>query len=224
MRPTLARPALPLLFILLTVVPAAIGCSSPDAAETADPASEAPQAAATDEAAAGGELAPITSRSGSGNQVASGDEIAAPGAVFRLPESWQQEQPSSGMRLAQASIPGEGGPGQLTVFYFGPGGGGGVDANLQRWIGQMAVDPSTTPQRDTFEVAAYKVTWIQVEGTLQPSTMGVGPTEAQPDSMLLGAVIEGNQGPWFFKATGPEATLVAEKENFLAMLRSARIP
>src|SRR5262245_1757912 len=40
-----------------------------------------------------------------------------------LPEGWEQEPPSSNMRIAQARIPrsaGDGEDGELGVFYFGP--------------------------------------------------------------------------------------------------------
>ena len=73
-----------------------------------------------------------------------------------------------------------------------------------------------------FDVNGFRVTWIDVSGTLLPSNMGTGPATEQPNSRLFGAVVEGPGGPWFFKATGPEATLAAERENFLKMLRSVR--
>lgn len=144
----------------------------------------------------------------------------APGAMadlpFELPEGWQETQPSSQMRLKQATIPGPGGDAELAVFFFGTGSGGGVEDNIERWIGQM--EPTAEPQRDSFESGGYRVTWVEVDGTLKGGTMG-GPAEAQPGSTLLGAVVEGPGGPWFFKATGPEATLEAERDAFLGMLR-----
>jgi hypothetical protein len=122
--------------------------------------------------------------------------------------------------VAQAVIPGSGGPGDLSVFHFGVGGGGGVEANIERWIGQM--EGATEPERGAFEANGFQVTWVDVRGTLLPSQMGSGPTTPQANSRLLGAVVEGPGGPWFFKATGPEATLAAEREAFLEMLRSVK--
>jgi hypothetical protein len=52
--------------------------------------------------------------------------------------------------------------------------------------------------------------------------MGGGPTEPTPGSRLLGAVVEGPGGPWFFKITGPAATVTAAAPAFDAMLRSVR--
>ncbi len=156
-------------------------------------------------------------------------EEAAPGSSLDLgtaavdqPASWAFSPPSSQMRLAEAEIDGPGGPALLTVFFFGPGGGGGVDANLQRWEGQIAPDPGEEPRRDSFAVGQFEISTVEVPGTLQPSQMGAGPSEPVPDSRLLGAVIEGPGGPWFFKVTGPEATVAAARDEFVQMLRSVR--
>jgi hypothetical protein len=124
------------------------------------------------------------------------------------------------MRVAQAVIPGPGGPGDFALFYFGPGGGGGVDANIQRWIEQM--ESPEQPKPEIFEANGYRVTWIDVRGTLKPNMMGAGPTTPQPNARLLGAVVEGPGGPWFFKATGPDTTLTPERDAFIGMLKSVR--
>ena len=63
---------------------------------------------------------------------------------YELPEGWVQTQPSSPMRLDQATIPGDAGEGELAVFFFGPGGGGGTEANLQRWVNQMSTNQEPT--------------------------------------------------------------------------------
>lgn len=141
---------------------------------------------------------------------------------FELPAAWQQSKPSSSMRIAQATIPGSAGSGELAVFHFGAGQGGGVDANIDRWLQQMEIAKNESPKRDAFQVGDFTITWVDVGGTLKASSMGMGPSSAQPNYRLLGAVVEGPQGPWFFKATGPDATLTAERPTFLAMLRTMR--
>lgn len=154
---------------------------------------------------------------------AGGETVTAAGLAFELPAAWESQPPENPMRLAQAVIPGDGGPGQLAVFHF-QGGGGGVDANLERWVNQVEVAPGQAPERAVFEAGDLRVTWVEVAGTLKPSGFGMGPSAPQPDSRLFGAVIEGPGGPWFFKATGPDATLAAQRDAFLGMLESARVP
>ena len=225
---TRTRTVFLLLTLLLTVF-GAVACGGSE--ETSD--NTAADAQAAEPSSDDGSFEPITSRSsdagdaaaeGPGDiEPATGTAIEAPGVSFNLPTDWRNEQPSSSMRMAQASIPGEGGDGQLTVFYFGPGGGGGTEANIDRWVGQMELDPGTLPRRIRMDLDGGLVAhWVEIEGTLKPSMMGVGPSEAQPGSRLQGAVVEGPQGPWFFKATGPSATLDGQRDAFFSMLRSLK--
>jgi hypothetical protein len=108
----------------------------------------------------------------------------------------------------------------MAVFHFGAGAGGGVQANLDRWVGQVEGDAE--PERGSFESGPYRISWVTVPGTYDPGTMGMGPSEPQPGWRLLAAVVEGAGGPWFFKLTGPDATVAAAREDFFALLRSVR--
>jgi hypothetical protein len=216
------RNTLPLSLLLLSLC----ACGDHEAESPSDhgAAPMADSGAATPDASTGQAPPPISSRGPVGEMPPSAQaptEGQAEGSIdFDVPKSWQSQPPSSGMRVAQAVIPGPGGPGELAVFYFGPGGGGSVDANIQRWIEQM--ESPEQPKPETFEANGYRVTWIDVRGTLKPSMMGAGPTTPQPDSRLLGAVVEGPGGPWFFKATGPDTTLTPERDAFIGMLKSVR--
>jgi hypothetical protein len=127
------------------------------------------------------------------------------------------------MRVAQAVISGPAGEAELAVFFFGAGQGGDVEANLQRWMNQVVPGTGDAPRRETFESPGLRVTWVDVHGTLKPGQMGMGPAAPQPDARLLGAVIEGEGGPWFLKASGPEATLAPQRDAFIAMLHTARL-
>lgn len=164
---------------------------------------------------------PTAPAAGGANPVGPGPDgtFDAAGLRFTLPAGWVAVPPASSMRLAQATIPGGG---EFMVFHLGVGGGGGVDANIDRWIGQMEVASGTSPTRERFEGNGLIIHLVDVVGTLLPSNMGTGPTEPQPGSRLIGAVIEGPGGPWYFKATGPDGALVAEREAFMGMLRGAR--
>jgi hypothetical protein len=142
---------------------------------------------------------------------------------FTMPSSWRRVPPTSSMRAAQAVIPGPAGDAELAVFFFGVGAGGSVEANLQRWMNQIIPDGGGAPQRETFESRGLRITWVDAHGLLKPGEMGMGPAAPQLNTRLLGAVIEGEGGPWFFKATGPEATLAPQRDAFIAMLHSAQL-
>lgn len=171
---------------------------------------------------AGNEPATESATSAPASSSTGGQRIEAVGLVFDMPADWVSETPTSSMRIVQASIPGSGDAGQFTVFHFGEGGGGGVEPNLQRWIGQMEPDTSEEPERQTVEAGNYRSTWIDVTGTLKASTIGSFPATDQPGYEMFGAVVEGPGGPWFLRAVGPQETMAPQRDAFVAMLQSAR--
>lgn len=217
--------------VVAAFVLAALGCSrpaSPPAAQAnpgAPPAPTAPGAAApANPVAAAAPAAPHGGGAGEKALSADGATVTTPTFRFDLPAAWRREQPSSGMRLAQAVVPGKAGPGELAVFHFGAGQGGGVESNFERWLGQVEQVQGSAPERGDFAVEGFKISWIDARGTLLPSTMGSGPATPQPGFRLLGAVVEAEGGPWFFKVTGPESTLAGEREAFFGLLRGVRRP
>jgi len=191
-----------------------IACQQKEAATGA--ASQSSGSASTTDPHAGNDPSAV----GAVEAMSNAGSIESADIRYDLPDGWMRQAPSSSMRLDQASIPGAGGEGQLAVYFFGVGGGGGVDANLERWAAQ--VEHEGEPVRETFDVNGYQVTTIEVAGTLLPSGMSSGPSTPQPDSILYAAVVEGTGGPWFFKATGPKATMAPQKDAFVGMLKSVR--
>jgi hypothetical protein len=151
---------------------------------------------------------------------------ARQGLAWTLPAGWAEETPSSSMRRAQYRILGPGGPAECAVFYFGPGQGGDAKANAARWAGQFhRADGS--PVGDAFKTRETKVgdiavVLVEVVGTYVGG-MGGSPTGPErPNYMLLGAIAQGPDANWFFRATGPRATLEAQRAAFEAMIRSLR--
>ncbi len=196
---------------------AAAACGGRDEKTPAAP----PGAAAPPAAASGSAPEPLSAHGGGQPAPLGVADRASAGLVYTLPAGWLEQPVSSSMRIAQGEIPGPGGAAEFAVFFFGPGQGGGVESNLERWAGQ--VEATGAPQRETFEANGLTVTWIDVSGTLKPSGMGMGPASPQPGGRLFGAVVEGPGGPWFFKVMGPDATLGAEREKFAGMLRGVRL-
>lgn len=135
---------------------------------------------------------------------------------WTAPESWIAVNPANEMRLAQYNVPGDEGAGELTVFYFGPGGGGGVDANLERWAGQFTGGPE--PVRATRTIGAFTVHTVDASGKFDPGmAMGAQPGDNQ---RVLGAIAETAAGLYFFKLVGPIATVTANEASFEAFLAS----
>ncbi|MBE0566022.1 MAG: hypothetical protein IH621_08705 [Krumholzibacteria bacterium] len=136
------------------------------------------------------------------------------------------------MRQAQyrlAPVADDTAPAEVNVFYFGPTSGGGVEANLQRWIGQMILpagtDPATAVTRSTFTADGMAGHLVTVDGDYKAGgmrPMGGSDDEILSGYRLVGVVVEGPQGSLFFKLTGPLATAKAMEDDLLAMVRGAR--
>ena len=161
-----------------------------------------------------------------------GMRLPAGEVTYEAPAEWIAEQPSSGMRKAQFQLPGSEGAeaAELAVFFF-PGTGGSVQANLERWYGQFKqTDGSaiTSAQVKTHKEMVDKlpVTTVYLSGIYlkpqSPMMMG-GPVDEMPDYAMLAAIAETAGGPWFFKATGPQATIERWRPNFAQFVKTFRV-
>jgi len=147
--------------------------------------------------------------------------------TWDAPAGWVEETPSSQMRRAQYRVPGKAGDGECVVFYFGPGQGGDARSNAVRWAGQFEQpdggDPAQAMRMYELEGASVPVQLVEVTGTYDGGmTMTAAPPDKKEDYMLLGAIAEGGDAPWFFKLTGPEATVRAQHDAFVGMMKSLR--
>jgi len=152
------------------------------------------------------------------------------GVSFTAPAQWQ-DLGANGMRKAQyrlAPVAGDAAPGEVNIFYFGPASGGGVEANLNRWIGQMVLpdgsDPAAGADRATFTANGMPGHIVSLNGTYKSGggrPMG-GTTTLLAGYRLVGVVIEGPEGSLFFKLTGPLATAQAMERDLVVMVKEAR--
>lgn len=146
--------------------------------------------------------------------------------AWTVPKEWVEETPKSGMRKAQYRLPAVSGDkedGECVVYYFGAGQGGDVKSNLDRWASQFGGRGSTPPKFTETKAGALTISRAEARGTYtgSPMSMGGGPEpQPKPDSMLLGAIVPGPESNWFFKCTGPEKTLEANRARFDALLAS----
>lgn len=141
--------------------------------------------------------------------------------AFSRPADWKWVQPTSSMRKAQLQVPGRDGgkPADITFFFFGESNGGGVDANVQRWFGQLSGKPDAN-KAEPMEFGKVKATVVTAAGTLKANPMAGIPDEL-PDAGLLGAILEHAEGAVFIKMTGPAALVTESREKFLAMVKTA---
>jgi hypothetical protein len=149
--------------------------------------------------------------------------------TFAAPAGWKPVVTSSSMRVAQFALPraaGDPADAELVVSYFG-GSGGTVEANIERWLGQMhqpdGKPSSAVAKRESRTVNGLKVTLVDVSGTyIAEMTPGAKERHNSPNFRLRAAVIETPNGPHFIKLTGPAKTIAASEKAFEAFLASLK--
>ncbi len=156
--------------------------------------------------------------------------LVSPAAAlkFTVPAGWVSRTPSSSMRLADFTLPrvaGDVEDATATLYFFG-GTGGSVQANLDRWIGQVA-QPNGGPSTDVAKTttlasaAGLKITLVDVAGTyVGEVTPGSAERFNKPGFRQLAAVVETPAGPHFVKVVGPARTVAKWEASVAAFLKS----
>lgn len=133
-----------------------------------------------------------------------------PQVTWTAPSGWEAVKTDQPMRLATFK-PASGQP-EITIAAF-PGDTGGLLANINRWRGQLGLDPieeAELPKAvETSTVDTVKVTLTELAG--------------KNGQNMLGALIDPGDGQtWFVKAVGEPAAVAALKPEFDAFARSFR--
>lgn len=224
---------------LLVLLLAGLLSACADAPKSTTPVTPPPASAQPSGAASGGSST-IAVGHGSSAPAASAPAAGAPsdalpaadggnagGVKWSAPRRWKLG-PERPMRAATYMVPAAAGDSEgaeCAVFFFGPGQGGSVQANIDRWIGQFEQPdgrPSAQLAKQNQEtINGIPVTTIDLTGTYAGGGPMMGSSGGKKAGYrLLGAIVEGPQGVVFFKMTGPAATVAAAQQEFQAMLKS----
>ena len=148
---------------------------------------------------------------------------------FDAPPEWSARQPASTMRLAEFTLPkaaGDAENGELIVYFFG-GSGGGVEANIQRWIAQMQ-QPDGRPSKEAARrtertVNGLPVTMLDISGTyVAEMRPGSAERHNNPNFSMRAAVVTTPKGPYFIKAVGPAKTMARWSATIDKFVESVR--
>jgi hypothetical protein len=150
---------------------------------------------------------------------------SAAGIRWTATAEWKTEG-ARPMRAATYSITpaaGDRGVAECVVNFFGPGQGGSIDANVERWKGQIlgADGKPAAAKVSSRIVRGIRITMVDSSGAYTgmggPMAGGAKPVSGY---RLVGAIAEGPGGNVFFKLTGPEKTIAAERQRFDQLLSS----
>jgi hypothetical protein len=141
---------------------------------------------------------------------------------FDRPASWEWVKTTSMMRKAELRVVEEksGARAEIIFFHFGPGDGGGTQANVERWF-RMFREPRDQIQArsETRKVGGHEVTYVQAQGTYMSGMPG-GPQTPLPDHALVGAILESDAGNVFVRMTGPKTWVTSLEPEFRKMIES----
>ncbi len=133
------------------------------------------------------------------------------GLTWTAPAAFEAK-PLSAMRKGSYRVKAAGGEADLSITAF-PGATGGLEANLNRWRGQVGLAPlapaEVAAEARSIEANGLTFTVVDYQGSA---------------GHLLGAIVPYQGNSWFFKLSGPDATVVAAKPAFLEFLRSVKTP
>ncbi len=128
------------------------------------------------------------------------------------PEGWKEKPDPKRMRFALFDVADGGAEAGITVF---PGAAGGVLDNVNRWRGQVHLEPIDQTQ------LGKEVRQIDVAGTSAPYVDLTGPASAGgPPQRLLGVILPRGNQTWFFTLKGPAESVGKEKPAFEAFVKS----
>jgi hypothetical protein len=142
--------------------------------------------------------------------------------TFTRPAKWEWVESTSKMRKAQLKVTDAESKASADVafYYFGTGGAGGVEANVERWLGQFAEPRDQINAKiDHTTVGKTKVTYVQAEGTYKSGMPG-GPTTPNPGFALIGAILESDDGNVYVRMTGPKEFAKSLVVEFKKMVES----
>ncbi len=138
------------------------------------------------------------------------------GAPHFMPRvGWLEREPSSSMRVAEYVLPGTDGAqdATLVVYHFGQT-AGSVEANVDRWIGQMSHPDGEGGRGLVLErssrttpggVALHRV---DVAGTYVGETSpGSGVLHDDPGQRMVATIFETPTGAYYAKLLGPAETV-----------------
>ena len=154
------------------------------------------------------------------DKVATKIELADGKFVMVAPASWESVPPKSNMITHEFRAPKEmkEEAARITVMPAS----GGVDANVDRWVGQFDGVKKSDAKIDKKEVSGTTVHIVDISGTFNDSMGGPmmkGPVKKRENYRMLGAIVETKaSGTIFVKMTGDQKTVEPLVEDFKKML------
>ncbi len=114
----------------------------------------------------------------------------------------------------------------LVIYFFG-GTGGSVQANLDRWLGQLT-QPDGRRTKDVAKMSSRLINGLSVTSFDATGTYVAEVTPGSPERFnkpgfrMRAAVVQTPDGPYFIKVVGPTRTVTRWDRDFETFLQTVR--
>ncbi|MDH4454301.1 MAG: hypothetical protein QE570_14085 [Verrucomicrobiota bacterium] len=147
-------------------------------------------------------------------------KLEVAGLTFKIAAPWASVE-STGMFRAgtlNAKVEGLEKPLEAVFYHFpGPGGGGGVQANVDRWLGQFATKPES--KTEEIDAGGKKITLVTATGTYNDGPP-MGAKTPRENYTLIAAIVPTEDSNIFIKLAGPKDAITKLAEGFKKMAGS----
>ena len=143
------------------------------------------------------------------------------GIRFSVPAGWKEVELSpaqQGFIDARFQIPTPHGDVTLTCSSNA----GGIDTNIQRWIGQFHSREGKPPSIESLDVRGRKATWVDLRGEFDAGPMGAMNRSTTPIERMLGVAIPLGARDFYLKLTGSDAAVSDIRAAFREFIREAQ--
>lgn len=137
------------------------------------------------------------------------DNSGLPKMSYTVPAGWTEKAPSQ-MRVASFDASENGKSVDISVVPLG-GMGGGDFANVNRWRGQVGLQPATDGE------ISQSATQVTIAGT-PASVYDINGTASGAPTRIIGAILPRNDAVWFFKMMGDSDATEKQKAAFIQFL------
>lgn len=139
--------------------------------------------------------------------------------TWDTPAEWVEERKSSTMRLAAFSVRQDDKEAICTIIPL-KGDGGGLKANVRRWLAQLDIRLKSEAELDQFIARQKRLT---TSGGLPAVLVDFTGLQPAGDTSILVGIVTLKGATVFIKMTGDTALLSGQKDRFLSLIESLKI-
>jgi len=146
---------------------------------------------------------------------AAGAAGQAAGVRWSTPDGWHAHPGNGSFRVASFHVGAEPAAAEVTITRFA-GGAGALLPNINRWRGQLGLDPIGAVAEQTLDT-------VEV-GNARAELLDLSDSETDDPgrARMLVVLLARNDTAWFVKMTGPHDVLEAQRRVFVDFARSLR--